>query len=660
VAQSRHSHGRTAIAENPKNRTAQLFHEALALEPDQQSAFLKDACADDGELFRRVKDLLDSYAEVSTIGPTTAKPKTELLDSDTLLALGERYECISPIGRGGMGVVFRAHDRELDKVVALKVLHPSLADDERAIERFRNEIRLAHEITHKNVCRTYGLERVNGKILISMEFVEGETLRSILDRVRGVSVPQGVSWTLEICAGLAAAHDKGIVHRDLKPENIMIDRQGHAKVMDFGIARSIQAGDGIGGTVIGTPQYMSPEQARGKAITPASDIYSVGLMLYELFTGARWDPEKRSPPSEVNPYLPAYIDDILRKCLEDDPKLRFQSASELITAVTAQGRTSAQRLGLIARTLKLVVISSMLAVVIVSLLVFRNNRQSVAGMRHERVGVITFSADDRTLASGSEDTTIKLWDVQGEEERHTLTGHDRGVNCLAFSGDNHWLASGSGDRTVRIWNVETGQLLKMLPDTDKKTIAHVALSRDGTRLASTTGDTVNIWDVQAGRIEQVVKHEDQVNDIVFSPDGRLLASGGDDNKVKIWNVVTGQLERDLAHEQSVTAVAFSPDGRWLAAAVDKEIKMWSRQTWVIVHSLPHDDTVANLSFRLDGQRLASKTEDHAITLWTAPSWDRPQSRIKFEPDEEDVAFSPDLKRFAVAHNDGRISLRALP
>ena len=191
-----------------------------------------------------------------------------------------------------MGVVFRARDREIDKVVALKLLHPPLASNERMIERFRNEIRLALDITHKNVCRTHALERFNGTIVISMEYVEGETLRSILDRVKGVSAPQGLVWTQEICDALETAHERKIVHRDLKPENIMIDREGHVKVMDFGIARSIEGGEGASGTNVGTPQYMSPEQAQGRAVGPASDIYSLGLVLYELFTGVRGNPER--------------------------------------------------------------------------------------------------------------------------------------------------------------------------------------------------------------------------------------------------------------------------------------------------------------------------------------------------------------------------------
>jgi serine/threonine protein kinase len=322
--------------EEIKSRTAELFHEALTRTPDQQSAFLAVACRGDEELFQKVKQLLQAYEDVRTSGVASTPGQGPILpmpDSDALLGLSGRYVDIELIGRGGMGVVFRARDREIDKVVALKMLYPVLAHDERVIERFRNEIRLALDITHKNVCRTYGLDRVNGTILISMEYVEGETLRSTLDRIKGVSVQQGLVWSQEICEALAAAHDKKIVHRDLKPENIMIDRQGHVKVMDFGIARSLEAGEGASGTIIGTPQYMSPEQAMGRAIEPTSDIYSLGLVLYELFTGTKRDSEHPVAPREVNPYIPSHIDSAISSCLAEKPKDRPQAVRDVAAAM---------------------------------------------------------------------------------------------------------------------------------------------------------------------------------------------------------------------------------------------------------------------------------------------------------------------------------------
>jgi WD40 repeat protein len=636
------------MTDDRKSRTVELFHEALERDPKERTEFLREACAGDSGLFRRLKDLLDSYAEVETVGPIPQEPTEQILDSDTLVALAERYEDIKPIGIGGMGLVLRAHDRELDKVVALKMLHPSIANDPRAIERFRSEIRLALEITHTNVCRTYGLERINGKLLISMEYVEGETLRRILDRVRGVSVPQGISWTLEICDGLAAAHNKGIIHRDLKPENIMIDQDGHVKLMDFGIARSME--NLTAGTVIGTPQYMSPEQASGKALAPTTDIYSLGLILYELFTGVRQDCKHPLTPREANHYLDTHIDSVIRRCLHEKAEGRFKEAGELRAAFIGRRTATARGPN---RRIALASTCAVLAAIAAGYFLLPNNR-----MHHDRVDTIAFSSDGRTLVSGSEDTTIKVWDVLSQREKSTLSGHEARVSCLAFSDDGRWLASGSDDRTARMWSTETGKLSKILPDPDKRTIAQVAVNRDGSRLASASGDSIDIWDVPSGHIMHVVKHTDTVNAIAFSPDGVLLASGSDDRTVKIWDVETGRLEQDLIHEQPVAAVAFSPDAQWLASATQKQIKMWSRRSWTAVHSLSDEDTVHGISFSRDGQWLASDTENVSVTLWMSP-WERSVSKIKIDADEEDVAFSPDLHYFAVARNDGAIALRKL-
>jgi len=249
-------------------------------------------------------------------------------NAEALHALGERYEDIQFVGMGGMGVVFRAIDREINEVVALKILHPSLAMNERAAEKFRSEIRLAREITHKNVCRTYDWHRFGSTLVISMEFVEGETLRFILDRVRGVSVPQGLFWSAEICDALTAAHEHRIVHRDLKPENIMIDVDGHVKVMDFGIARSLDITADEQHEAPGTPSYMSPEQKSGKEVGPTTDIYSLGLVLYEMFTGVHRESGDAIPPAGINRYLPPHISDAISKCLEQDPGHRFQSTSD--------------------------------------------------------------------------------------------------------------------------------------------------------------------------------------------------------------------------------------------------------------------------------------------------------------------------------------------
>lgn len=262
----------------------------------------------------------------------------------SLQPLTERYDLLRELGSGGMGVVYKARDRETDEVVALKVVKPEVSSRPDLIERFKAELKLARKITHKNVCRTHELLRFGDTVVIAMEYVEGESLRAILKSPGGVSLRRGLEWVGQICSALAEAHVQGVIHRDLKPENILITRDGIVKVMDFGIARSLepdstQTGSGI---IIGTPAYMSPEQVEGKPADARSDIYSLGLVMYEMFTGQpafRGDTpislalkqlnETPSPLCSVEPDLPEQIDHIVQKCLRKRPEERYQSTLDL-------------------------------------------------------------------------------------------------------------------------------------------------------------------------------------------------------------------------------------------------------------------------------------------------------------------------------------------
>jgi serine/threonine protein kinase len=266
------------------------------------------------------------------------------LSPAAIAALGVRYEILGEAGHGSMGNVYKARDRETGETVALKLLKPEIASDQAMMDRFKNELLFARKITHKNVCRVYEFNRVGGVAYTSMEFVEGESLRSVLNRFGGLPQRKATDLALQICSGLKEAHAQGIVHRDLKPENVMIDGQGNVKIMDFGIARSMEAGTRLTGSMVGTPAYMAPEQAAGKSVDYRTDIYSLGLMLYEMFTGVpafsadnsiavalkqmREDPP---PPHEIEPNIPVGTERTILKCLEKDPAKRFQSIADLET-----------------------------------------------------------------------------------------------------------------------------------------------------------------------------------------------------------------------------------------------------------------------------------------------------------------------------------------
>ena len=275
------------------------------------------------------------------------------LDTTVLAALAQRYEILAEAGHGSMGNVYKARDRETGETVALKLLKPEIASDQAMMDRFKNELLYARKITHKNVCRVYEFNRIDGVAYTSMEFVEGESLRSALNRFGALSQKKATDLALQICSGLKEAHAQGIVHRDLKPENVMIDACGDLKLMDFGIARSMEAVTRLTGAMVGTPAYMAPEQVSGSAVDYRTDIYSLGLMLYEMFTGkpafsaenaiavALKQMNQEPPrPSEIEPSVPLAVERVILKCLEKSPDKRFQNVALLESALQAHAQAS--------------------------------------------------------------------------------------------------------------------------------------------------------------------------------------------------------------------------------------------------------------------------------------------------------------------------------
>jgi serine/threonine protein kinase/Tfp pilus assembly protein PilF len=271
---------------------------------------------------------------------TLRAPIHELTTGSTFAS---RYQVIEELGRGGMGKVYKVFDTKIKEKVALKLIRPEISSDSETIERFSNELRLARKIAQRNVCRMFDLGEAEGAHFITMEYVQGEDLKSMIRMAAGLSIGAVLSIGKQICDGLAEAHALGVVHRDLKPQNIMIDKGGNAKIMDFGIARSLRERGITGPSVlIGTPEYMSPEQAEAKEVDYRSDIYSLGIILYEMATGRvpfegdaalaiamKHKGELPKNPKEFNPHVPDDLAGVILKCLEKDRSLRYQTASDV-------------------------------------------------------------------------------------------------------------------------------------------------------------------------------------------------------------------------------------------------------------------------------------------------------------------------------------------
>ena len=254
-----------------------------------------------------------------------------------------RYEVMEALGKGGMGRVYRVLDEKIDEEMALKLLNPEIAADEKAIKRFKNELKFARRITHRNVCRMHDLNEEEGCFYITMEYVPGDDLKSVIKKRGALPAEKALSIAKQVCEGLTEAHRLSVVHRDLKPSNIMIDKEENARIMDFGISRSLEAkGVTEAGLIIGTPDYMSPEQVEGKEADQRSDIYSWGVMLYEMVTGRvpfegdtalsvalKHKAEEPPDPRELNDKVSDALSAVILRCLEKEKENRFQSTGEL-------------------------------------------------------------------------------------------------------------------------------------------------------------------------------------------------------------------------------------------------------------------------------------------------------------------------------------------
>jgi len=648
------------------------------------------------------------------------------------------YELLEELGRGGMGVVYKALQRSLHRLVALKMIRDDILPSPADVQRFRQEAAAAALLDHPHIASIYEAGERGGRFYYAMQLIEGDSLDRNLSRF--CDRPRAAVQLLAAIAGAVChAHRRGILHRDLKPSNILLDAEGQPYITDFGLAKHLEGDLNLTqtGQLLGTPSYMAPEQVGGadRTSTTATDIYGLGGILYALLTGRppfhgttlleTLEQVAHHPPPPLHSTsrrVDRDLQTICLKCLEKKPQMRYFCAGDLLEDLQrwlAGQPIRARRVGPTEKAVRwcrrypvvaaLTATSILLLIAVaVSLAVSRVRiarhqelteeawRQAVedrdtaaklkieAEHREQLVRRYLYAANMKLahLAWKNADLGQMLrllsascpsegqTDLRGFEwhylwrlahtDRCTLRGHDGEVYCAAYSADGRTLASASQDCTVRLWDPVTGQMRRSLRGHSAE-VNGVALSADGTLVASASDDrTLKLWDTATGSLRATLTgHSAQVAAVAFSPDSQVLASGGRDHAVRLWDPRGLRLEATLqGHTEDVESLAFSADGKTLASAGrDDCVKLWDVGKRVPRATLRgRTRNILGVAFSRDGKKIATAGEDDAVTLWDAAAGQEQVRLLGHQGWVQCVAFSPDDRTVVSAGKDGTVRL----
>jgi len=634
--------------------------------------------------------------------------------SDLIGRLGA-FDIKRVVGRGGMGVVLQGYDPHLQRDVAVKVLDPQLADNDVARKRFCREARAAAAVTHDNLVAVHQVDEdvASGLPYLVMQLVVGESLEQRLKRVGKMAPEEVAKIGQQAAAGLAAAHAGGLIHRDIKPGNILLEEVGdRVKLTDFGLARGIEdVRLTRTGFVAGTPLYMAPEQAHGESVDHRSDLFSLGSVLYEAATGKhpfdgktplavlrRVADETQAALHDIDPTTPLWLSDVIDRLLAKDPAERFQTASEVAEIFSLElarsgiemptglcgGKSSAYALRSRKPVCwKTVAIKSLLVAVGIGIgalavglwpsskhdAVPLANATDHTDPGQEPVFVIPgkagpvwavgFTPDGDTLAIGTEDGSIQLWDMKDQKTRRTLQRTGGHVWNLDISADGKYLVAPSDDLQVEVFSLETYKpFRKFAPGASTKS---AVFTPDEKSLI--TGDrsaTIRVWDRRDQIPMPLDGHRGTVHGLAVSPDSKQLASAGSDGTVKLWNLGDLGANPDVLalHTGPVYGVAFSPNSavpRMASAGWDGIVRIWDPKKGDQLHPLKgHDGDVFAVSFGKDGKVLASAGADGTVRIWDVESGKELQVLRGGGRAFHTVRFAPNGTTLAVGGRDGNV------
>ncbi|NIM59608.1 MAG: protein kinase [Candidatus Aminicenantes bacterium] len=564
---------------------------------------------DDSRFCGKCATPLPSLEEISATPTKILERAPDELTRGTTFAA--RYEVIEELGKGGMGKVYRVFDKKIEDEVALKLIRHEISSDKKTIERFRNELRISRKIAHRNVCKMYDLSEERGTHYITMEYVPGKSLKNMIGMMGQLSAGQVVFIAKQVCKGLAEAHRLGVVHSDLKPSNIIIDREGNARIMDFGIARSLRAKGITGrGAIIGTPEYMSPEQVEGKEVDLGSDIYSLGVILYEMMTGKlpfegdtslsialKHKTEEPPDPLHYNSQIPEDLSQLILRCMKKDKNKRYKDAKELLSELARieEGVSTVEKIVLERRPTpsreitvtfrkRWAMILVLFAAVIVAgaVILYLINKRPMPAPEQKMLVVLPFEnlglAEDEYFAEGlTEELTSRLSALHGlgvisrtsakmyKDTDKTIKqiGEELGVDYV-LEGSVRWNRTPDGRGRVRI----TPQLIRVSYET---------------HLWSDSFDRVieDIFFVQSEIAEQVTK---QLDITVLEPERNALLAKPTDS-LEAYNYYLKGLKHEYQGWLNAEPEEFDRAMELLGKAIELDPDFIMAHIWIsLVHS----------------------------------------------------------------------------